>query len=86
MDTTFKNSAVWLAMLKQGGRWTAAEVGALIGTDQSAAGTALRSMSDFGTVHRWDRSDTNDRVRYGVTADCKVPRGVAVKDIAEALR
>jgi predicted transcriptional regulator len=86
MDTTFKNSAVWLMMLKQGGRWTAAEIGVHLGTDQSSAATALRAMVEFGTMARWDRSETNDRVRFGVTADCKVPRGVSVKEITEALQ
>jgi predicted transcriptional regulator len=81
-DVKFSNAAVWLMMLREGGRWTAAEVGERLSLDQTAAAGSLRSMYEFGTVQKWERSETNDRVRYGVTVDCKIPRGVTVKDVA----
>lgn len=81
-NAAFKNSAVWLMMLKEGGRWTAAEVGARLGLDQTAAASALRAMHEFGTLQKWERSEANDRVRFGVTDDCKIPRGVVVRDVA----
>jgi hypothetical protein len=81
-DPAFKNSAVWLMMLAEGGRWTAAEVGARLEIDQTAAASALRAMHEFGTLQKWDRSPTNDRVRFGVTNECKIPRGVTVQDVA----
>lgn len=80
--TKFTNAAVWLMLLKEGGRWSAAEVGERVGMDQTAAATNLRFMEEFGTVKRWARGDKpTDRVRFGVTAECKVPRGVKLSDI-----
>lgn len=83
MDTKFSNAAVWLMMLKEGGRWTATEVGDRLGIDQTAAASALRAMHEFGTVQKWERSEHNDRVRFGVTNACKVPRGVVLRDILD---
>lgn len=80
-DVAFKNSAVWLMMLKEGGRWTAAEVGERLQIDQTAAASAMRAMHEFGTLHKWERSPTNDRVRFGVTTECRIPRGVTVQDV-----
>jgi hypothetical protein len=84
-EVMFSNSAVWLMMLKEGGRWTAAEVGARVGMDQTAAACALRSMHEFGTIQKWGRSETNDRVRFGVTVECKVPRGITVRDVMDLM-
>lgn len=79
---TFTNAAVWLMMLREGGRWSAAEVGARIGMDQSQVANNLRAMEQFGTLKRWDRGDKpTDRVRFGVTPECTIPRGVTVADI-----
>lgn len=79
----FSNAAVWLMMLKEGGRWTAAEVGQRLAIDQTAAASALRAMHEFGTVQKWERSPANDRVRFGVTPACKIPRGVTISDVIE---
>ena len=80
-EVKFSNPVVWLMLLREGGRWTASEVGERINLDQTSAAASLRTMTEFGTLRRWDRSETNDRVRFGVTAECKVPRGVTLQDI-----
>lgn len=80
-DAKFSNAAVWLMLLKEGGRWTAVEVAARTRQDQTAAAASLRAMHEFGTVQKWDRSADNDRVRFGVTPACKVPRGISISDI-----
>lgn len=77
----FSNAEVWLLMLKEGGRWSAAEIGQRVGMGQTEAGTNLRAMHEFGTVQKWERVNPGDRVRFGVTPGCKVPRGVTVQDI-----
>lgn len=83
----FNNAAVWLMLAGEGGRWTAAEVAARLGMDQSSVASNLRAMTEFGTMQRWERNEADpaSRVRFGVTPDCTVPRGIKVRLINQAL-
>lgn len=74
---------VWLLLYAEGGLWTATEVGDKLGR---ALGATLRDMAESGFVARTrDETPEGPRVRYGVTKACRVPRGVAVEEIEQAL-
>lgn len=70
----------WMHMLKDGGRWTAAEIKEQFGRDIHAT---LNRMAAQGYAVQF--GDGRNRVKYGVTPDCKVPIGVTINDLQEIL-
>jgi hypothetical protein len=74
---------IWLLLLKEGGKWDAAEASAAIaGSDRKLIAQNLRFMSEGGYLKRYERDSTEDgRIRYGVTLSCRVPRGVTMGEI-----
>lgn len=83
----FNNAEVWLMLAREGGRWTAGEVAERIELDQNNVANSLRTMTEAGTVQRWERTEgvRTSRVRFGVTAECSVPRGITMRQISDAL-
>jgi hypothetical protein len=82
---SFKNADVWLMMLAEGGRWSAAQVGARIDMDQTSVASNLRAMASFGCMKRYERDpmDRHSRVRFGITPECVVPRGITLTQLLE---
>lgn len=67
---------LWLHMLREGGRWRAAELRDEIPAySYPSINTDLRRMTGTGAVVKYEDG------RYGVTADCTVPRGVSLEDL-----
>lgn len=72
---------IWLLMLKEGGRWSSVEIADKLGDHTLMVSQNVASMVDFGSVRRYEKATPADRVRFGVTADCRIPRGVSISDI-----
>jgi DNA-binding HxlR family transcriptional regulator len=76
--------AVWLFLLRQGGRWSCAELAyALAGQSHHSIEQALTRMSADGFIKRFDKKVKGDRVTFGVTRECKVPRGIPLTALLE---
>lgn len=78
-NDTSATAEVWLALLKEGGRCSAAEVNRIVKSADAA--WVLSELAKTGSARKYEKSPTSDRVRYGVTASCKIPRGVTIGDI-----
>lgn len=72
---------LWLAMLKEGGRWKPKELAQKVREDGVLVSQALNSMVTTGYARRFPR--TERFFVYGVTPDCRVPMGVTVREVAE---
>ena len=76
--------AVWLHLLKQGGRWSCAELAyALANQSHHNIEQALSRLSTDGFIRRYDKKVKGDRVTFGVTRECKVPRGVVLAQLID---
>jgi hypothetical protein len=72
----------WLHLAREGGRWSAAELGKCIGRDSGATLQLLKSMSRSSHVRKYDLP--NRRVEFGITAACKVPRDVTLAELGQS--
>lgn len=78
---------VWLLLYSEGGWWTAEEIRRNLRMDRdiwSALGEMVRS--GFLARNRGNNIDGELVVKYGVTAKCKVPRGVVISEIEQLLQ
>lgn len=74
---------LWLHMLRAGGRWSCAELRSTFpAASKKNVEMALERMAKAGFIRRFDKSIKGDRVTFGVVKDCKVPRGVALNELA----
>lgn len=80
-DRTGIAQRIWLLMLKEGGRWSAAEIADKLNDHTLMVSQNVASMVEFGSVCRYEKTTAADRVRFGITPDCKIPRGVSISDI-----
>lgn len=73
---------VWLHLLKEGGRWTSAEVSKMLKLDAKRVSTVLSNMADSGAVVRFAKGESSkSRVRFAVTSACNVPRDVSISQV-----
>lgn len=69
--------AVWLFLLRHGGRWKVSELKDQdIGYNGRSLHADMRNLAETGMIARFDGP------AYGVTKDCRIPRGVTVGEIA----
>lgn len=72
---------LWLTLLKEGGRHSANEIAKLANEHNGASiYSVLSSMVDTQALRQYDKGDGR-HIRFGVTASCRVPRGVTIGDI-----
>lgn len=84
MSTT--TAQAWLAIAHGGGRWTAREVvDRLPGESERTVENTVFQMGARGFLKIYEKDDRNNRVRFGVTADCRVPRGITAWEVVEAM-
>lgn len=74
---------LWLAMLKEGGRWKPKELAAHAREDGVQVSQALNAMIGSKYVRRFPVGPRF--FVYSVTPDCRVPLSVTVKDVAAQL-
>jgi predicted ArsR family transcriptional regulator len=70
---------VWLRMLADGGRSTANEIAEDLSICSMGVAQSLCRMAAGGMAKRYETGRRN--VVFGVTRDCKVPRGVSLADL-----
>jgi hypothetical protein len=70
----------WLLLFKEGGRWTAKDMEQEMGKDVHRN---LGRLVDNGYAVKY--GEGRNKVSFGVTADCKVPIGVTVKELQQVL-
>lgn len=73
---------IWRYALEEG-RITCREVEARFGLKQCSGSAYLYKLHERGELTRFERdpAKSSSRIQYGVTKDCKIPRGVKIKEI-----
>lgn len=86
-DLTGLVKRVWLLLYSEGGRWTALELCDRLRIKGREIHPTLREMVDTGFLLRHPFTDEDGRVsaKFSVTDECKVPRGVLIKEIQAVL-
>lgn len=75
---------IWLHICKEGGKWSVEETAQSLNLEKSRCNTAMHNMASRASM--LVRSyDDRGRTVFGVTADCTVPFGMTVDEIAGAL-
>lgn len=77
-DRTGKHLLIWMHLVKEGGRWSVAEIAEAIRMKPVAVNNALYRMFEQQMVDRRQRKDGYERVSFGVTVKCKIPLGVTL--------
>lgn len=76
---TSKAGQVWLA-IASGGKWTRDEIeSAVPGLVGRSVDNALRQLTDGEMVTHYPDG------RYGITHDCRIPRGMSVGEVLGAM-
>ena len=79
---------VWLLLAVEGGRWSSGEIYDKLrpaGWSRKNAARYIADMAYSGLLKRYPAANDESRVSYGVTRDCKTPRGLEVKDFEAML-
>lgn len=74
-------AAMWCHMLKQGGRWTAAELMPVSQRTRDNTDNLLASMVRAGLVIGYRSGSRKNGRAYGVHPECKVPRGITLAQV-----
>ena len=80
---TGTTKAAWLFLLREGGRWTAVDIADELGDSNQEVMQMIAAMVSGGLVRRYEKQKPCAYLTYGVTAACKVPRGVTIAELAE---
>jgi hypothetical protein len=84
MSTT--TAQAWLLIAHGGGRWTTREVMDSLSCEpvRTVENTIFR-MGQRGFVKVYAKDGTSSRMRFGVTGDCRIPRGVTAWEVTQAM-
>lgn len=75
--------AIWLCLAKGGGRWTPDEVAEAVNHPRKWVAQAMHNMTlRQGQLTRY--KGAGGRCSFGVTAECIIPVGITVRDLADA--
>lgn len=81
------SAKVWLAVLNEGGRVSAKEAAKLLPeTDVESVRGNLNAMVESGTLQKFEPALGRNGARFGVTPACKVPHGVIIGEVLEAMK
>ena len=78
------SAAMWLHMLKHGGRWTATELSRFTHDNRDRADTMLNAMARRGIVSSYISGKRKNGRAYGVHLGCRFPRGVTLEQVLQA--
>lgn len=78
---------VWMLLYSEGGRWTADEIAAKLQITRPLW-SALGDMVRYGCVKRFRDRNIDDElsVKFAVTRECRVARGVTIDEMWEVLQ
>ncbi len=79
-------SAIWLFLLKEGGRWSTREIAEAFGGKIDRVCSLTHAMAGRGFVKRHHKGEYRAQYEYAVDGTCEVPRKVKMSDILEATR
>lgn len=79
MNNAGYSRSIWLMLLKEGGRWTNAEIAVDVRCPKVNEYT--RQMVESGSLVRYEGAAG---FAHGVTEECMVPRGLRLSDITKA--
>ena len=79
------SKTIWLELLKKGERLSVAELAEISSANKAVQQKIHERLREAGFVRRFDKSPDNNRVRYGVTPDCKIPVGLKIKDVEQVI-
>lgn len=82
--TSIPSSRAWLHMLAEGGRWTARELADATGCRRNALSITLTIWARRGVATRHDAGP--HRSKYSVPIAAKLPNGITLEQVQEALR
>lgn len=74
---------VWLHICREGGKWTPEEIAQHVGEPREKVARLMHNMTRRGSQLRRYKAD-NGRAQFGVTAECVIPAGLTVKELASA--
>lgn len=84
MSTT--TARAWLVIANGGGRWTVAEVREKLPEEpETTLDNVVRQMGERGFLKLYEKTEQANRLRFGVTAECRVPKGIANWEVVEAM-
>ena len=75
------NKELWLWMLNEGGRYTAAEVAKKQEIGVELAMQRLFSMQRRRLIDKFPPAPGSRRQRYGITGMCEVPCGMTIAEV-----
>lgn len=78
-----KSRKLWLMLLREGGRMSAAELARGLEVKPNEIKAVLASMAQNGTVTHYPRSVASRRVSYGITNANKVPLELTIDDLLQ---
>lgn len=85
MSTT-TTARAWLVIAHGGGRWTIGDVlTALPREQEKTVDNVVRQMAAKGFLKFYEKDSRNTFQRFGVTSECRVPRGLMNWEVLEAL-
>lgn len=76
--------AIWLLILKEGGRWGVGELADALDVNSSQICNMVAAMSSSGHIKMYPRGDGRKFNEYSVDPSCRIPTQVTMKDIMEA--
>jgi hypothetical protein len=73
---------IWLLLCREGGTWAPEEITAYVPATRDTIARCMHNMTTRqGQLKRYK---IQGRAHFGVTADCKIPDGITVRDLASA--
>lgn len=76
---------IWLLLLREGGRWKVSELVTFFACESSDdICKFVNVMTQRGYLSRHvDKSGARSKCEYAVTPNCKIPRGVEMRELME---
>jgi DNA-binding HxlR family transcriptional regulator len=82
-DDKITTRAIWLLLLKEGGRWSVNEIGSELGAaDPSLLCRFMHQMCERGYLRR--HTSPRERHQYSVDRTCKIPLFLTMGDLMDA--
>lgn len=82
-EARLETRVIWLLLLKEGGRWSAAEIAVHLESDPEYVSRFASVMKSRGFLRRHERGATRKKFEYSVDRSCRIPRAVTMGDLID---
>jgi ribosomal protein L13E len=82
-DQRASTKAIWMHLLREGGRWSVREVAKALKSDAVLTSQNMMKMRANEYLVSFPRTRHKNGVAFGVTKECKVPRGFTVEELGK---